>query len=483
MLGANAAGAFIVFVFFTFVVPVPAEVHASQATIDLHHRVSALVFVALLLAFLPIYVAQFHRAEAPVVRWQARGGEPDEAVRNAVLTQPLRQAAWSFADWLVSAVVFAIFNLVALHNGVQATLRIFGGIIIGGLATSGLNYLVVERNLRPLFAAVLSDTTRLRPVVRIRTRLLLSWALGSGLAMVAIIVGPLGMPAAVRSRLVAAGVFLAVVGLVAGGLMMSIAARSVTDPLDEVRLALARVQDGDLDASVDVDDGGEVGLLQAGFNHMVEGLRERQRLADLFGRQVGTEVARQALERGHRLGGEQRDVSVLFVDLIGSTSLAQRLSPGEVVKVLNTMFDTVVTTVTDEGGWVNKFEGDGALCVFGAPADQPDHAARALRAARAMHAGLCRRGPLVDAAIAVSSGPAVAGNVGSEQRFEYTVIGDPVNEASRLTEEAKQRPGRVLASEQAVRSAEGGAGEWVLDAEIVLRGRDSPTRAYGPVPA
>jgi adenylate cyclase len=475
---ANLAGGLIVFVFFTFVVPIPADLHSSQATIDIHHRLAALFFVAIMLLFLPIAIVQFRAAEGPVPDWIRRGGPPDEGVRRAVLAQPLRQAGWLLGDWLASGFLYAAFNLLVLGDGIGTMLRVFGGILIGGLATSGVTYLAVERQLRPLFALVLEGGEPVATAGRIRTRLLLSWALGSGLALAAIAVGPLGMPSSLRARLLAPAVFLAVIGLIGGGLLVAAAARSVTDRLDDVRHALAAVRDGNLDASVDVDDGGEVGLLQAGFNHMVGGLRERQELADLFGRHVGAEVARQALERGRTLGGEQRQLSALFVDLIGSTALAERLPASEVVAILNAMFEAVVRTVTAEGGWVNKFEGDGALCVFGAPADQPDHAARALRAARSMHEALAARP--VDAAIAVSSGAAVAGNVGSVQRFEYTVIGDPVNESARLTEQAKLQPGRVLASEAAVVAAGGEAGVWVLAATLELRGRANPTRAYRP---
>src|SRR5206468_1783520 len=180
---------------------------------------------------------------------------------------------------------------------------------------------------------------------------------------------------------------------------------------------------------VPVDDDGELGLLQAGFNHMASGLRERERLRELFGGYVGEEVARRALESGS-LEGEERDVSVLFVDVVGSTALAERRPPVEVVALLNRFFDAVVRVVDDEDGWVDKFEGDAALCVFGAPMEQLDHAARALRAAIGLRNAL-RSVEGLDAGIGVSSGIAVAGNVGSARRYEYTVIGDPVNEAAR----------------------------------------------------
>jgi adenylate cyclase len=169
---------------------------------------------------------------------------------------------------------------------------------------------------------------------------------------------------------------------------------------------------------------------------------------------------------------------VLFVDLVGSTAIAQNRPPNEVVALLNDFFGTVVRTVAAEGGWVNKFEGDGALCVFGAPADQPDHATRALRAARTLGTAL---GAGLPAGIGVSSGPVVAGNVGAEQRYEYTVIGDPVNEAARLTETAKQHPGRVLASESAVGAAGDEAAHWRKIGTYELRGRSTPTVAYAPI--
>jgi adenylate cyclase len=235
--------------------------------------------------------------------------------------------------------------------------------------------------------------------------------------------------------------------------------------------------EGDTSVRVAVDDASEIGRLQAGFNQMVAGLRERELLQDLYRRQVGADVATEALRHGTSLGGQERQVSVLFVDVIGSTAIAHRESPERVVELLNEFFAVVVEVVHSHGGIVNKFEGDAALCVFGAPAEVDDHAARALAAARALRTRLDGFASGVDAAIGVACGSAVAGYVGAVDRFEYTVIGDPVNEASRLTELAKQHSCRLLSSAVTVETAGGAESAfWEEDGEVVLRGRTEPTR-------
>ena len=115
---------------------------------------------------------------------------------------------------------------------------------------------------------------------------------------------------------------------------------------------------------------------------MVGGLRERDRVQDLYSRQVGADVARAAIDDDPSLGGQLADVAVLFVDIVGSTAMAQHAPPDRVVARLNRFFAIVVDVVGRNGGWVNKFEGDAALCVFGAPAPQEDPAGCALAAAR-----------------------------------------------------------------------------------------------------
>lgn len=415
--------------------------------------------------------------------WLGEERPPTREEQRRTLRLPFTEATEGMGPWLLAAVIWVTLDLVHYHASAAFAARVGLSILLGGLATSALVYLLVERTFRPLFALALAgEVPEHSGALSVRSRLMLSWALGADLFLVMIGLTYLGRPAS-HPPSAAAIWFLVDTGLLAGAVVLYVAARSVADPLRDLRRAVSRVRQGDLDVEVEVDDGAEVGLLQAGFNKMVAGLRERRELQDLFGRYVGEDVARDALEHGVRLGGERREVSALFVDLIGSTTLTQTRSPDEVVALLNRFFDIVVRTVAAEGGWVNKFEGDGALCVFGAPMVQDDHATRALRAARTIRREILALSATqagVDAAVGVSSGSVVAGNVGAEQRYEYTVIGDPVNEAARLTELAKAHAGRIVVSDHTVDAAGASGDGWRPGECITLRGRTRPTQTFVP---
>jgi adenylate cyclase len=469
--GANLVGAVVVFVYQTYVTEgVPGTEFDEHATF--------MVFVAYLAVTLVLGAVLTLRTTGRALPWLREQRRPTEDERSATLRLPYDLARVGGVLWLGAVVVFTIFN--ALDGPAAEVVRVSVGISLGGLSTTALAFLLIERRLRPVFAVALGDGMPPHTMtVGLRPRLLLAWALGSGIPLLGVALSPLGRGDESPEDLAV----LALIGLLSGAVMVAVVTRSLTERLERVRGALSRVEAGDLDVSLDVDEGGELGLLQRGLNRMVAGLRERRRLQELFGRHVGEEVARQALERGAGLGGEQRDVSVLFIDVVRSTSLAATRPATEVVAMLNALFGTVVRCAAAEGGWVNKFEGDGALCVFGAPEDQPDHADRVLRAARAMRegvAGLRRTWPDLDAGIGVSSGLAVAGNVGAEERYEYTVIGDPVNEAARLTEAAKTVPERALASGGTVRKAGAERACWRSAGTLTLRGRTDPTEAYAP---
>jgi len=410
--------------------------------------------------------------------WALAGRSPGPDEREHLLTAPFRLAAKPLGFWLAAALVIGAGIGVRRVFGFREIFDIAQILLMGGLATCAISYLVIERAFRPLFAGALTGADISRPrTLGVRARLLLAWAASSGVPLLGLTLSPFREAATSNAALVALGI----IGLVAGLLAVSVASDTIAVRLDGIRSALARVGTGDLSQDLLVDDGGEVGQLQAGFNQMVHGLRERQQLQDLFGRHVGHEVAAQAMERGSDLGGESRRASVFFVDLIGSTAMAEVLPPGEVVSTLNAFFEAVVEEASAEGGWVNKFQGDGALCVFGVPAHQPDHEARALRAARALRDRLVELSidhPGLHAGIGVSSGTVVAGNLGSQERFEYTVIGRAVNEAARLTDLAKSRPSRALASASVVQASGTERANWAARGTVGLRGQSAPTHVY-----
>ena len=477
MVAANGAGALVVFVLAGFVVPTPDFPEQDEALT--WNLVAAGIY---LIAACVVGVLLGLRATRPVRAWLAEEREPDETERRTILRAPLRLLIVNASLWTIGVVVFTALNLT-WSAGLAIVVALT--IVLGGLTTSATTYLMMERISRPVTARALASGVPERPVLPgVTTKALMAWAVGSAVPVLGLVLVAIASLAGrdVDEREVALTVLgLGGVVLAAGLLVTWQAARAVAAPVVAVRDALRRVESGDYDAEVPVFDGSELGLLQAGFNRMEAGLRERERMRDVFGRQVGEEVARSALERGVELGGEELDVAVLFVDLVGSTRLAAERSPTEVVDTLNEFFGDVVDVVERRGGMVNKFEGDAALAVFGAPIPRDDAAACALAAARDLAQRLREGDHELEAGIGVSAGRAVAGNVGAEKRFEYTVIGDPVNEASRLCELAKQHDSRVLASERAVEAAGGDETEhWELGDEVELRGRTEPTRLAEP---
>ncbi len=476
MVGSNCAGAVVVFVFANVVLPVPHGFHHEV-------RLAVVNAVALVIGGVVGIAIGWRKSKQLWLRcftWAHEDQAPTAEERDAALRFPLRQQTLNARLWAVAAVGFTALN--APFSGeiaVDALLTI----VLGALVTCSSGYLLCETMTRPLVAKALTAGLPERPVVPgVAARTILTWTLGTGAILIGIgLIGEGGLwdSTYTRERLAIAMLVLSVIGLIVGLATMKGLARSLADRISPLRAALDRVAEGDLDVEVEVDDGSEVGLLQAGFNEMVAGLREREHLRDLFGRQVGEEVARHALENGVALGGEARDAAVLFVDLQGSTAMAATRDPAEVVEFLNMFFAIVVEVASAHGGWVNKFEGDAALCVWGAPLEDPDAASNALAAGRALRDRLASEG--IEAGIGVSAGRVVAGNLGAAKRFEYTVIGDPVNEAARLTELAKQRPGRLLVSEEALRRAKDGEAEWFeLCDELVLRGRSQPTTVAAP---
>jgi adenylate cyclase len=426
--------------------------------------------VALFLLVGTLWTAWLQRRTAI---WFVLGRPPTEDEAKRALRLPVDMAVVSGTLWLIGTAVLGglagILGSLADAGGMATTIG------LGGLTTVGLTYLAAEWVARPVMTIALDVVPpRGSLPVTVLTRLIVTWALASGVPFVGVllVVTP---PDLGTGDHTASLVMLSVIGLVVGALGTVLLAHAVAAPLHRLRVALDRIARGSTDVSVDVDDSSEIGMLQTSVNELAAGLREQARMRDLFGRHVGADVARHALEYGASLSGDVREVTALFVDVVDSTALAYHTPPEELVGKLNRLFTSVVTAVNARGGLVNKFQGDAALCIFGAPTRLADASSVALSAARAIRDAVREAGEL-DLGIGVASGPVFAGQLGTSSRLEYTVIGDAVNEAARLTEHAKSVPSRILASDAVVAAAlETERGFWTKNGEIPLRGRAEPT--------
>jgi adenylate cyclase len=417
----------------------------------------------------------------PSLRWFANGQRPTPDQTRAAIRIPARQTAVHLAVWTVSGAVFALVNL-QLGPPVAAVIGLV--ILFGAGTTASICHLLTQRTLRPVIAAAMWTTTDGGRTPGVLARLMIVWTLFSALPMMGVglivLARSNGWFVAKTAPVEQPVLVLAAVSLALGIRAMALTAQSISDPVGEIVVAMAQIEHGATEIAVDVYESSEIGRLQTGFNKMVRGLGERERVRELFGRHVGVDVAHRAITQDAMQSGDVRNVGILFVDLVGSTQLAAARRPQDVARVLNAFFRIVVAAVDDHQGLVNKFEGDAALAVFGAPLDVADPASAALATARALAVAL-KALPDIDFGIGVSAGAVFAGNIGAENRYEYTVIGDPVNEAARLADHAKELPSRVVCSERAIAAA--GAGEqrrWTDWGKVSLRGRPTPTAISVP---
>jgi adenylate cyclase len=468
---ANTVGVVFTLVSYVFVLPVPPVARGAEVVRD--NVVLGLGFTALSYLILALVGApRTHRA----LDWTVRGTEPTAEERALTLGLPWYLFKMSAYLWVIPGVAMFLYDL---RTDVPFAFIVLIEVLASGAATAATSYLITTRLLRAPTNRVLEIAPPAPgSTVGVGERAVFNWMLTTAIPALAVVAiagfAPWTKPS--LERLSITGVTMGLLVLAVGLWAAVLFAKSIGEPLCEVTEALRDIEAGNLDVHVEVNEAGEIGQVQAGLNRMVVALREREQLRDLFGRHVGEDVARQALEHGVELGGEEVEAAALFVDVIGSTTLAARQSPAEVVAALNRFFEVVVSVVDEHGGLVNKFEGDAALCIFGAPLKLNDPAAAALAAAREMVTRLRSEVPELDAGVGVSQGIVIAGNIGATRRLEYTVIGDPVNEAARLTEQAKERPERVVASQRIVDRADAGErNRWTLLEPLLLRGRLEPT--------
>ncbi len=288
----------------------------------------------------------------------------------------------------------------------------------------------------------------------------------------------------VRQNLLFAILVLAVAALISvttGARLASIMSRA----LSRVNAALKKLEQQEYVHVEALRTGDELEDLATGFNTMVDGLKERDKLRTTFGKYMTAAVMEHLMNGKVSLGGETLQVTILFTDIRSFTSISEKMDAQALVGLLNEYFTDMVGIVMQEDGVVDKYIGDAIMAVFGAPVPKPNDAVNAVRAAvrmrhalRKLNERLSERGlaPL-RTGIGIHTGEVVAGNIGSEARMEYTVIGDAVNLASRLESNTKDLGVSILISEDTYQLVKHKVVARQVK-EITVKGRAQPVMTY-----
>jgi class 3 adenylate cyclase len=268
--------------------------------------------------------------------------------------------------------------------------------------------------------------------------------------------------------------------------------RSLLRPIGVLSRAMTRVAEGDLEVRAPVTSNDEIGALTGQFNAMIEGLREREQLRETFGRYVDESVAATILRRQASGGGqgarsgETGEATILFSDIAGFTTIAEYLTPAELVGALNDYLETVLTPIREHGGVVHTFIGDGLFASFNMPLTCESHPVAAVRAALDIQRAVGSRtfgdqGVALATRIGISTGPVIGGDIGAGKRMNFTLLGDTVNLAARLEELNKQYGTRILVS-QSTRDACGETFRFDSLGSVTVRGRSESVAIFSVDP-
>ncbi|MGM0608540.1 MAG: adenylate/guanylate cyclase domain-containing protein, partial [Candidatus Muiribacteriota bacterium] len=220
--------------------------------------------------------------------------------------------------------------------------------------------------------------------------------------------------------------------------------KNIQQPLSRLVEHMNKVSEGDFSTRASVLSADEIGKLRGHFNNMVAGLNEREKIRDTFGKFVSVEIAKKLMETGKvKLEGEELDTTIMFTDIRNFTPLSESMSPDKLIKFLNDYFGYMVKPVLKEKGVINKFIGDSIMAIFSPNFGLDNHVDGALKSALGLRKALSKfnkleKYPVISQGIGLHTGSLIAGNVGTTERMEYTVIGDVVNIASRIESQNKE---------------------------------------------
>lgn len=347
-----------------------------------------------------------------------------------------------------------------------------------------LNYSIAEFLMKPVIAEIAIRLPERFEFARnglpIRTRLVISLPIFT--ALTGIIVSSLVTDGGGTDLLLAAVGSSIVVGIALSGELTVLLSHAITRPIAELSAALARVREGDYAVRVPIVSSDEMGELSHDFNRMAQGLAEREQIRDAFGTYMDREVAELVLSGQFPVDGVDVEVSIMFCDVPGFTSYAERAQAPEVVAALNELFSATVPIIDRHGGHVDKFLGDGLLAVFGAPEGFADHADRAVAAGLDIVAELGGGQTELQLRVGINSGHVIAGSIGGAGRLNFSVIGDAVNIAARV-EAATRDTGDEILITRATRDLLQRPVSLSSRGSIALKGKSEPCEVFAPDPS
>lgn len=428
-------------------------------------------------SFLPGFRAGFRENIAASVTLQKR-----------VLQLPIIASLSATLGWVIGIFSFAII-LAYFREGTPATFVADSLIFSWVLAAMALliTYYVLEFINRRLILPKISDVISPEALkgafnLSLRARL--------GIHLLATV----GLPTIILARIIffldarkpadfnylkLTDFIILITAIITVGIVLTwLQSKFISAPLREMQTATEKIQQGEFNTSVSVTSGDEIGTLAADINHMAKGLADREIMRETFGRIVDPSVRDYLLKSGH-LEGELRQITVLFCDLAGFTGFSEKNSPAKVVEFLNEYFALAQKIVSAHGGIINKFIGDAYMAIFNAPVPLENHAGAAVNAAEEFRAkylalsGDTRPG----IRIGIHTGEVLAGRIGSDERQEYTVIGDTVNVASRIEALGKKMGENLLLSGETQRQITDQK-PWRKIGRIQLRGKTTETAIY-----
>ncbi len=422
---------------------------------------------------------------ARVVAWQQNPSptvEESAAAWDAATNFPIRSfRANSLTVGSIAALPVIVLLQVRLDLPWTAVPVLLAAILAPVAYATVLNYFVAEVIMRPVvedIANELPDDFGFEPnglLIRKRLKILLpvftTWV---GFVAVALMTGTGGTRTLAMSVLAAFGV-----GMLFSFELTVLLSRSVTEPIAALRRGVAAVREGDYDTRVPVVTSDELGELSYEFNGMAAGLQERERMREAFGTYLDQDIVQLILSGRYPKDGVEVTVSIMFVDVRGFTTFAERSEATEVVAALNELFETIVPIVSNHGGHVDKFLGDGLLAIFGPPEGYVDHADRAVAAGLEIvqavnHFGALRVG------VGINTGSVVAGSIGGAGRLNFSVIGDAVNIAARV-EAATRDTGDDLLVTQATQQALKHPVELESRGTVEMKGKTEPVEVLACV--